>query len=169
MPLPSTYTPIATNTLTSATATVTLSNIPQNYTDLVLVCSLQGSRSIFGGDFQTRYNGDSSTNYSYTLVTGNGSAVSSNRYSNQSEINNAGSIGGNGSGEFSVNIINIMNYSNTTVFKTSIASNAHTSVQVQRFVGLWRSTAAITSISFTGNGYNFNSGSTFTLYGIKAA
>ena len=169
MPLPSTMTPIATQTLTAAAASVTFSSIPQGYTDIVMVGSLQGSRATYGADLHTRYNGDSGSNYSYTYMTGNGSAASSNRYANQTEINNGGTIGANGTSEFSVNTIRIMNYSNTTTYKTSISTNAHASQQVQTFVGLWRNTAAITSITFTGNGYNYNAGSTFTLYGIKAA
>lgn len=169
MPLPSTMTPIATQTLTSAAATVTFSNIPQTYTDLVIVSSLQGSRAIYGADLQTRYNGDSGANYSYTYITENGTAALSNRYANQAEINNAGSIGGNATSVYTPNIIHIFNYSNTNVYKTSLSRNSHPTVVVQAFVGLWRNTAAITSITFTGNGYNYNAGSTFTLYGIKAA
>jgi hypothetical protein len=169
MPLPSTLTPIATQTLTSAAATVTFSNIPQTYTDLVIVSSLQGSRAIYGADLNTRYNGDSGTNYSVTRLQGDGSTASSARFTNETAINNAGSIGGDGSGIYTPNTIHIFNYSNTSVYKTSLCRNSHPTVVVQAFVGLWRSTAAITSIAFTGNGYNFNSGSTFTIYGVKAA
>jgi hypothetical protein len=37
------------------------------------------------------------------------------------------------------------------------------------YAGLWRSTAAITSISITAGTTNIATNSTFTLYGIKAA
>jgi hypothetical protein len=36
------------------------------------------------------------------------------------------------------------------------------------FVGLWRSTSAINYVSLIGNSNSFKTGSTFTLYGIKA-
>jgi hypothetical protein len=39
----------------------------------------------------------------------------------------------------------------------------------QELVGLWRNTAAINAIKFYSAGSNFSIGSTFTLYGIKAA
>jgi len=169
MPLPSTMIPIATTTLTTASATVTFSSIPQTYTDLVMVGSLQGSRTTYGADLNTQFNGDTGTNYSYTYMQGNGSTAFSNRYASQNNMNFAGSIGGNGSGEYSVSTIHIMNYANTTTYKTAMARNSHATQQTQAFVGLWRSTAAVTSIAFTGNGYNFNAGSTFTLYGVKSA
>jgi hypothetical protein len=63
-----------------------------------------------------------------------------------------------------------MNYANTTTQKTIL--NRHGYVlgsNITRYaVGLWRSTAAITSITFTpANG--FEAGTNFTLYGILAA
>jgi hypothetical protein len=75
-------------------------------------------------------------------------------------------------------IVHIMNYSNTTTFKTYLArnNNAATSgtyVGTEAIVGLAQLTAAITSITIgTASGstdYNFATGSTFSLYGIKAA
>ena len=61
MPLPSTMTPIATNTLTAVASSVTFSSIPSTYTDLVLV--LQGSFDS-ADDVRFRFNGDTGSNYS---------------------------------------------------------------------------------------------------------
>jgi hypothetical protein len=62
-----------------------------------------------------------------------------------------------------------MNYSNTTTNKTCISRAARTDVSTWAFVNLWRNTAAITSLRITGLGETYSTGSTFTLYGIKAA
>jgi hypothetical protein len=62
-----------------------------------------------------------------------------------------------------------MNYSNATTYKTALARTSEDGVAAA-YVGLWRSTSAITSITIDkGSSDNFASGSTFTLYGIKAA
>jgi hypothetical protein len=78
----STYTPIATQTLGSAAASVTFSSIPQGYTDLILVCSpvsTTGSNTFMW----IRYNSDTGSNYSLTSMRGNGSTATSFRLSNQ--------------------------------------------------------------------------------------
>jgi hypothetical protein len=65
-------------------------------------------------------------------------------------------------------ISNIMNYSNTTTFKTSISRNGVRTTEA--FVNLWRSTAAISSITFFCQGAsNYLTGTIFTIYGIAAA
>jgi hypothetical protein len=61
-----------------------------------------------------------------------------------------------------------MNYSNTTTYKTIIARGSGASNEVKAQVNLWRSTSAITSITVYAGGGNFNSGASFTLYGIKS-
>jgi hypothetical protein len=71
-----------------------------------------------------------------------------------------------------MNIMQIMNYSNATTNKTVIArqNTGGSASGAAAHVGLWRNTAAITAITIICyNGINFVSGSTFTLYGIKAA
>jgi hypothetical protein len=69
--------------------------------------------------------------------------------------------------------VNIMNYSNATTYKTAICSGSHDyngSGGVDATVVLWRSTAAITSVTILTRGaVNLATGSKFTLYGIKAA
>ena len=152
----STYTKIASTTLGSATGSVTLSSIPGTYTDLVLI--VDSTITSGGVDTRIRINGDTSTNYSRTYMYGDGSSTVSGRNSTDDAI---------GSG--SKTIHNVMNYSNTTTYKTAVARYGTAGSLTLAQVALWRSTAAITSISITAGTTNIATGSTFTLYGIKAA
>jgi hypothetical protein len=162
MPLPSTLTPIATITLTSASATVTFSSIPQTYTDLMLVAN--GAAST-GTSLGFRFNSDSGNNYSYTALYGSGSSAASLR-----GTNNALAYVGNWYTSFDGALIShIQNYSNTTTNKTILSRNGNASNYVWATTSLWRSTAAISTILISADGQNFSSGSSFTLYGIKAA
>ena len=161
-----TYEPIASQTLGSATASVTFSSIPQGYTDLVVVSNMAGT----GVDATSiRFNGDTGNNYSYTRLYGSGSAAASTRESNISVLK-TGLISTTSITSPDTIITHINNYSNSTTYKTAISRSAATSY-VASFVGLWRSTSAITSLTLlieTGSP-NIASGSTFTLYGIAAA
>ena len=165
-----TYESIATTTMANSSTTSVTFNSFSGYTDLVLVTS---TKSQGGYDFQNSYltfNGDTGTNYSYTALQGDGSSASSNRQSNVNGIPVGFDIGTTQSGKWSVNIISIMNYSNSSINKTVIArKNANPSL-VSAIAGLWRSTAAITSLTLSRDDSNgYTTGSTFTLYGIKAA
>ena len=170
--MPSTYTPIQTYTLGSTTSTVTFSSIPSTYTDLVMVMS----SAIPSGTDQFSFwqaNGDTSTNYSFTDLYGTGSTASSDRSSNVTNpalnyySNITTTVGQN------TTIATWLNYSNTTTYKTMLArsnnASSTTYAGVSTIVGMWRSTAAITSLAFKVSGNDFKTGSTFTLYGIKAA
>ena len=160
-----TYVPIATQTLGSAVATVSFSSIPQTYTDLVLICIGFDT----GGDanIPTQFNGDTATNYSGTYLLGNGSAASSGRISTATSTQ-IGRIG-TSSSNLGTTVAHFMNYSNTSTYKTIISRGGNTTGTVIAWAGLWRSTSAITSMSFTAGFTSFGIGSTFTLYGIAAA
>jgi hypothetical protein len=168
--MPVTYDPIATQTLGSTAASVTFSSIPGTYTDLMLVIVPASSAQ---KDIDVRFNGDTNTNYSGTILTGNGSTATSIRFTN----NTSGYITYYGATTTtlgnSVFIVNFMNYSNTTTYKTLLARSNNASTGVDLTVNMWRNTAAITSIQIGPNlqqGTNtWSAGSTFTLYGIKAA
>jgi hypothetical protein len=161
--MPATYESIATTTLGSATATVTFSSIPATYTDLVLI--FRGNNSSAGNRAGTIiFNSDSGANYSGTQLQGDGSAAASSRDSNSSVGYFANVLNDN-----STAIIQIQNYSNTTTNKTFLGRGNNPSTVVQARVGLWRNTAAINSFTLGLNADNYATGSTFTLYGIKAA
>ena len=160
--MPKTYEPIATNTLGSATASVAFSSIPSTYTDLVLIVSGTVSASSY---FTFRFNSDTGSNYSETSLYGDGSTANSTRNSNQTYM----LIGGIRTTQTTI-ITSIMNYSNSTTNKTAISRSSNAAVEAAATVGLWRNTAPITSIICgTGGANTFQAGSTFTLYGIKAA
>ena len=162
----STYEKIATTTLGSA-ATVTFSSIPATYTDLVLISSAKNSSGA-GGTYQIKINNDTGSNYSATYMQGTGAGANSGRFTNNTVAYVARSSDSSGT-EFSPGIVNFMNYSNTTTFKTILNRGNETSATTIAFVNLWSSTSAINSINIEQpGGGNFAAGSSFTLYGIKA-
>jgi hypothetical protein len=159
-----TYEKIATTTLGSAQSSVTFSSISGSYTDIVAILSVKGVSNL---DVLIQFNGDTGTNYSFTTLRGNGSTVNSDRYSNYN-YGYADLDGYANTTNFSTRIINIMNYSNTTTYKTFLARSATANNGLDAIVNLWRSTSAITSITFSA-GANYATDSTFTLYGILKA
>jgi hypothetical protein len=168
-----TYEPISTQTLSSAQSSVTFSSIPGTYTDLILVVDAKTATTA-NSDIILRFNSDTGTNYSWTYMYGSGVISASGRNSNEngSRINYFVTPGVTNWGFNS--ITQIMNYSNSTTYKTHLTrdnSNASDSSYkgTEAIVGLWRSTAAITSITIVPSGQNFASGAILTLYGITAA
>ena len=157
----STYTPIATTTLGSAAASYTFSSIPSTYTDLVLI--VNANSSLF--NLNLRFNSDSSSLYSDTIIYNNGNTPASARDSGQTIIYGTVTTGA------PFQIWNIMNYANTSVYKTVLLKNndSGTSNTVSASVGLYRSTNAINAVNILPGSGNLPAGSTFTLYGIKAA
>ena len=172
--MPVTYKPINTTTLGSSATDITFSSIPSTYTDLILVTSVFGSRAANVDSLAIRLNGDTASNYSYTYAIYESSAGTiSGRASNQTNIW-VGNFSSNSVTQPGPIIIQIQNYSNATTNKTILSRQnviAGGSYDITGAnVGLWRSTAAINSITVRSEtGSNFSSGSTFTLYGIKAA
>jgi hypothetical protein len=167
--MPATYEPIASVTLSSSASSVTLGSggtIPQTYTDLVLVHTPIPVTADDRG-ISTQFNGDTGSNYSETELYGLGSSAGSQRLSSSTSIRTSRAIGFLGT---YVGITHFMSYANTNVFKTVLHTGANAGAGVTRTVGLWRSTSAITSITLTsGSPNSFATGSTFSLYGIKAA
>ena len=168
-----TYVALRTETVAVATGTVTfdLTGI-SGYTDLVIVINGVGAT---GTTFPwMRFNGLSTNIYSDSALYGNGTSADSNRRTANSRgylaenvqlpITQIGNI-----------LVNIMNYSNSTTYKTWLVRNNNqetgTYTGVEAIVGLAQLTDAITSITIGtasgGTDYNFAAGSTFSLYGIK--
>ena len=166
-----TYDQIAWTSLGSAAATVSLSSIPSTYTDLKLIINI--TPSVSTATINIRFNTDSATNYSFRYLAGNGTAASSGSTQSFASIKlGAGLVNPSTSYPY-IRDVDIFNYASTSTYKTILskaATDINGSGETSVIVGLWRSTAAITSIDLTSNGNgNWAAGSTFALYGIKAA
>jgi len=165
-----TYTPIASITLGADAASVTFSSIPQTYTDLVLISNTRSTRASNAGDSgRIRFNSDSGTNYSTTVLQGDGSVAESTRFTNATFAYMRVPAATATANVFSPSIWNIINYANTTTNKTTITRAQSVSESVELDINLWRNTAAITTIDISVSNGNLVSGSTFNLYGILGA
>jgi hypothetical protein len=164
-----TYEPIATETVIgTSTNSVSFSSIPGTYTDLRIVFdgqTITGSSNVIA----IRFNGSSAAYYSRTFIGGNGSSAFSGRSTDLTEVATCYVK------QSQTNVTwDIMNYSNTTTFKTALSKGSDASSEVVQHVFLWRgsngsSTAAITDVTILLSAGNFAVGSTFTLYGIASA
>ena len=164
-----TYSLIASTTLSSSAAQIDFNSIPGTFTDLRMIISGVGNanENIF-----YRFNGSASTVYSRTDLVGTGSSALSGRASG----NQFGRLTNYGYPDTNVGhqmtIWDIMDYSNTTTFTTSLARSNRATSGVEALVNLFSNTSAITSISIANNQYtgasSWLSGTTAKLYGIQA-
>ena len=171
--MPSTYTLISSNVLSSSAASVTFSAIPSTYTDLVLRCSTRGSRAAIVDNVVLRFNSDSGTNYSTTLITGLGSTASSYTTGNGTSLSfNTANGDTSTSNTFGSTEVYIPNYLSTSAKPLSVISvsedNSTTNAYLRALANLYRGSSAISSIVITPEiGPNWLSGSSFYLYGIS--
>jgi hypothetical protein len=171
-----TYEKIATTTLSSNQGTVTFSSIPQTYTDLrVIIRGGIVDNGFFIGFRVGNGSVNTSTIYSNTVIREE-TGVLSGRYSGKT-LGAFYEQGNNNSVTHTV-IADFMNYSNTTTYKSYLTRNGSAaSGFVGAIAGLVQTTSAINIIEIAECGMgstgffnygNMLSGSTFTLYGIKA-
>lgn len=153
-------------------ATITFNNIPQTYTDLVVKYSLRCDNGSV--EMYATFNGDSTGKYTYILLRGNGAAggassdSGTNATYNKQYINwssTTSNIFGNGE-------MYIPNYTRSTnkAYKSDmVTENNAVDAWSQLNAGLYTSTNAISSITFTANTGNFVQHSTAYLYGVTSA
>lgn len=163
----STYTPIASIKLASATQTIEFANIPQYYTDLVISASRQFDNVSTGSqNTLIRFNDDSGANYGNNYFTAD---PASGVIPNVTNLLTSGP-GNSTANLFSTDVWNIFNYSKTNQYKSTIFTYMFAGGNMnQTWAGSWRNTSAITKISIIGSSTaTFAAGSTFDLYGIVA-
>ena len=167
--MPATYEKIATTTLSSAASSITFSSIAASWTDLRLTIT---GTIIAGNVYRIQCNGDTSGNYSVTVLEADGGTISSSRGTNNTSILAGFSYGGSATiPQFvSYDIFSYAGATYKTALVTASVNQGSASGYIARHVGLWRNTAAITSIAITtSSGGDVPSGVTATLYGILKA
>jgi hypothetical protein len=165
--------PIYTQTIGSTAGGITFNNIPQTFTDLKLVVSSRHNNAGPIDGSIIRFNGDSGANYSDTILYGTGVSAQSARYTGQTYAFYIADDGNTATtNTFSNWEMYIPNYRSANLKQLNIdgvSENNSTTNDYQRMSiqgSLWRSTAAITSITVGGYAGNPQQYSTFSLYGI---
>jgi hypothetical protein len=147
-------------------------NIPQTYKDLYIVTTTKDAATTGDHVLKILANGDAGANYNVTRLSVNGTASSSDIQNNTTwggwtaVTNNATA----NAGIFSVNKTHILNYSNTSMFKTFIdesAADTNGSGFVYHCGTIWKSTAAINNLIIATTNGGMTAGSTVYLYGIR--
>ena len=165
-----TYSKLAESTVgVSGAAFIDFNNIPQNYTDLVLLYSARAAEPT--GTFyeiSVTLNGSTSGFTAKQIYGDGGTAASSSPTTRQ-----AGLIGNvtTTSNTFNNNQIYFPNYTSSTNKSYSVDSvteNNATTAYANMVAGLWSNTTAINSIKIAVTSNNFVQHSTATLYGIRA-
>lgn len=169
-----TYELISSFTVSSPSYSVTLSSIPQTFTDLKLVFSTRSDYGSAGGsEVEIGYNSVTSGYTSTMIYSNNGSSVASASSSNPFFTWGGGMVNGSStSNVFGNSEIYFPNYT-TSIQKSastdSVTENNGTPNFMQIVAHHNSNTAAITSITLYAwqSFINFVAGSTFYLYGIK--
>jgi hypothetical protein len=152
--------------------TIDFTNIPQNYTDLVVKASLRDSTSDTDANFWIRFN-DNLVGYSrqYLYAGGSGSALALSG-TNEDRLYAAYSNSANSTGStFGNTEFYIPNYTanaSKSVSLESVAEGNIVGMRMAMVAGLWASPTAISKVSIFPWVSPFVQHSTATLYGVKA-
>ena len=165
-----TYEKIATTTLGAAANEIDLTSISSSYTDLRLIFNMNG-QSVASGVPLIRFNSDTGSNYSQTVLAGQGSVAASARQTSITKIE-LGTYTAPQTSQPTLITVDLFSYAGST-FKTCLitwSNDYNGGGSTERTVGLYRSTSAISAIKLKADGANtFNVGTTATLYGILKA
>lgn len=164
--------PIASQVVTSVLGGITFNNIPQTFTHLQMRIKARGNDSGTIAFMNVGVNGDFySTNYAQHAVLGDGASAASEGFPNVGGVAGLYAPGASVTANvFSSTIVDLLDYTNTNKFKTFRnlhGWDANGSGYIILNSGLWRNTAAVTSI--TAFNVNFAVGSRVDLYGISTS
>lgn len=161
----------------SATSTISFTSIPSTYKHLQLRYLARSARtSDAGATMLTQFNSDTGNNYAYHILYGDGSAATAYNGSTTNVMRSysVASSSSSNTQAYGVGIIDILDYASTSKYKTLRHLGGYDrngSGELNLASGLWQSTSAISTITLTlaEATANYETNSTFALYGIKGA
>jgi hypothetical protein len=178
----SSYDSIATVTVgAGGSSSISFTSIPSTYKHLQIRGILRSNSANNYDNVSLRFNSDSGSNYASHYLAGNGASASAYAWTSAAQIESFYTAGGGGiSNMFSATVIDILDYANTSKYKTTRHLNGFDNNGTGAFdfakgavllsSGLWQNTSAISTVTLSVTvGGNFAQYSTFALYGIKGA
>lgn len=172
--LANSYQSIATVTVGAGGASsIDFTSIPSTYKHLqIRGISRDNRATLVQNNAFMQFNGDTGSNYSYHLLTGDGATASTDAGASQVfNVGGTNAASGATASVFGVSVVDILDYTNTNKYKTTrtlTGNDNNGSGVIRLWSGLWMNTNAITSIKlYPSSSATFNQYSTFALYGIK--
>ena len=166
---------IATATGTGSSQVISFTSIPSTFKHLQIRAIVRSTEAGSGTNYYTTLNGDSGSNYAAHRLQGDGTTATAAGTATQTGIFTGRAPGaGTTTGTMAALIVDIHDYASTTKYKTvrqlsgQDSNNTYAGLISLRS-GLWMSTSAVTSVTFTIDNPNFSTSTTFALYGIKGA
>lgn len=173
-PAPNSYESIATVTGNGSSPTLSFTSIPSTFKHLqirYIARSTGGTTGLAG--IQVSANSDTTSgNYSFHRLVGDGSSASAYGSGSLLDYILTLSVSGNASGIYSVGVLDVLDYTSTNkgkTFRTLNGGDLNNTLGIitLRSQGWFATPAAINRLDFTTSIGNFDSNTTFALYGIK--
>lgn len=156
-------------------AQITFAGIPTGYESLQIRAMLINTAGASGNYASITFNGDTSANYSWHLVSGNGASINLNNNTSTTSIRfDQGLYSNNSNTSPQITIFDVLDYASASKNKTSKASDggdANGAGFSSVISGAWYNTSVIETITL--NSFSAGSPSTFgqfshiALYGVK--
>ena len=168
------YDALATYTVPSGgVSSITFAGLPNTYSHLQIRSIAKTDRAESDDVVTVTFNSDTSANYSWHMLRGNGSVAAASAGTSTSNIEiNYGATGNSGATNiFAGSVIDILDYASASKYKTTRTLNGmdlNGSGWIYLHSGSWRSLSPITSITLDQRyGSNFLQYTQFAIYGVK--
>jgi hypothetical protein len=154
-------------------STLTFSGLPTGGQYSHLQIRINWVPAATGGGLKVRFNGDTTSSYSVHRILGETAVARAQASTSQDSIRVGTVWIGNDPSAPTVYVIDLLDYSNTSKYKTLRALygthwGSGTNGEVGLTSGLWMNSSAINSITlFDENGNNFTTGFNASIYGIR--
>jgi hypothetical protein len=167
------YELIETEILTTTTSSVTfdVTGLGSDYQHLQIRMTARTNRAATSDFIEVRLNADSGSNYAHRSLFGNGSSVTSAAQTSDDFMDfNRMAAASAAANVFGAIVMDVLDPFETTKNTTIRSLGGFATESINLNSGFYNNTSALTEILITpGIGSSFNSGSRFSIYGIRSA